>query len=179
MGGRLCAASCANVCRCGIDCRLSRIGFGRRGKQNRRIRQRNARLGHAERNGRFTGGSHNGNRLRIGKPHILGGNHLQPTHGGKQLPRLQKACQIKDRRIRVGAAYGFLQTGQQVVVRPDVEAPNPRQKVLRIRLAKHCVGCKISILQEPNRTAHIALAHRPDSPQKGVIGCFLRVVFAV
>ena len=99
-----------------VDGIVGAVGFGAGGHQNDRVRKRQTRL----RQTHHVGGIHrcldDGDDLRIGKPHILAGAHHQAAAGRGQVSRFQQACQIVQRRVRVGAAHGLLVGRHDVVV---------------------------------------------------------------
>ena len=62
----------------------------------------------------------------IGKANVLCRNDHQSAAGGLHLSRFQKAGKIMDSRIRVGAANGFLESGEKVI------------KVISCPICPHC-----------------------------------------
>ena len=95
---------------------MSGIGLGAGGHQHGGISQRNPGLRHPQLQGHVHAGVDDGDDLRIGKAHILGGNDHETAAGRLHLPRFQKSGQIVAGRVRVRAADGFLQGRQQVIV---------------------------------------------------------------
>ena len=100
----------------GVDGIMGAVGFGAGGHQNDCIRKRQTRL----RQTHHVGGIHrrldDGDDLRVGKAHILAGAHHKPTAGRGQIPGFQQPGQIVERRIRIGAAHGFLVSRHDIIV---------------------------------------------------------------
>ena len=101
MFGDLNALSCLHVRHCGKDRRFGGIGFGRGCQKKCRVCEWDLRLGHSQFARRFTAGAHHGGGKRIGKPHVLGGDHLQAAASGEQLSHGKEFGKIKDCRIGI------------------------------------------------------------------------------
>ena len=91
------------------------VGFRRGGEKNGRMGQRQLGLGQPQLHGSIHAGFHNGDRLRIGHAHILAGGAEEPAAGSHQIPGLQEASQVVERRVRVAAPQGLHQGGGQVI----------------------------------------------------------------
>ena len=91
------------------------MGLGGRGQQDSRLGQGQLGLRQPQLHGSIHTCLHNGDRLGVRHPHILAGGAQQPPAGGDEVPRLQKAGQVVERRIRVAAPEGLHQGGGGVV----------------------------------------------------------------
>ncbi len=116
IGGDVPIVSLADVAEGGVNAHNGGVGFGRRGHQDDCFRQWDTGLRQPQHIGRVNAGFHNGHRLRIGQPHILGRNDHEPPAGRHQIPRLQQPCQIVQPCVWVTASDGLLQSGQDVIV---------------------------------------------------------------
>ena len=95
---------------------MGAVGFGAGRHQHNCIRQGEPRFGQAHRVGDIHRRLDDGDDLRVGKAHILAGAHHKPTAGRGQIPGFQQPGQIVERRIRIGAAHGFLVSRHDIIV---------------------------------------------------------------
>ena len=99
-----------------VDRVVGGIGFGGGGDQDHRVGQRDPCLWQAHLHRDVTGRPDDRDDLRIGKPHVLAGADHQPPAGRDQVPRLQKAGQVVDGGVGVGAPHRLLVGGDDVVM---------------------------------------------------------------
>ena len=116
MPGEIPGFALANVCQRCVQGDVPGIGLGTGGHEYGSISQRDPGFRHSQLQSHIHAGVDDGDNLRVGKAHILGGNDHEPPAGGGHLPRFQQPGQIVAGRIRVGAPDGFLQGGQQIIV---------------------------------------------------------------
>ena len=99
----------------GVDGHTGRIGLRRGGEQDDCVGQRQARLGQAELQCRVDTRLDDGDGLWIGKADVLAGRAKDAAAGAGQVAGLQKAGEIVQRGVRVGAAERLHQ-GREVVI---------------------------------------------------------------
>ena len=105
-----------NICHSGIDGHIGSVGLGGCGQQHSGLRQRDARLRQTELHGGIHTGLYDGDGLWIGQADVLRCNDQQTAARRKQIPGLQQATQVMHRSIGIGAADGFLQGGEKIIV---------------------------------------------------------------
>ena len=99
----------------GHDTGADAVGLGGRGKQDGGLCQGELCLRQAKLHGGIHAGLYNGDGLGIGEAHILTGGAQQPAAGGDEIPGLQKAGQIVQRRVRVAAPDGLVESGGGII----------------------------------------------------------------
>ena len=114
--GEIPGLSLAHVVQRRINGKIGRIGLWTGGHQHGGIRQRKPRFRHSQLQRHVHAGVDDGQDLRIGQPHVLRRDAHQAAAGRGHLPGFQKPCQIMTGGVRVGAADGLVEGGQQVII---------------------------------------------------------------
>ena len=153
----------------GVNGGLCRVGLGSSGKQERCVCKRNLRLWHAEFLCRFAAGAYDRCRQGVGKTDVLGCDDLQPAADCKKLARKERLGKVEHRGIGVGAANGFLQAGEQIVVRIVIKIANGCVKAVYVLTQNLIVGGVVSVLKKHHRVADVTARRVPD-----IIANFIR-----
>ena len=86
----------------------ARVGFRARRDEYNGVGERNLRLGQSDLKRDVTGGFDYGDNLRVGETDIFAGADEETAYRGDQVACLEQAGEVVERRVRVGAAHGFL-----------------------------------------------------------------------
>ena len=111
------AELCERVLFRGLIGHIQRVGLGREGHVDHRVRQVHRALGHADEVARLIGRDRDLKRAGVRHAHILAGKAGDaPRDIERVLARLEHAREPVDRSVRIRVAHGFVQGGDQVVV---------------------------------------------------------------
>ena len=155
------------------------VGLRRGGKQNHGVCKRQPRFRHSEILCGLTARAGDCGGKRVGESDILGGDDLQAAAGGEQFACGQEFGKVKDCRVGIRAADGFLQAGEQVVVDVVGKSRSLRVEGFDVGFGQLILGGVVGVLKEDDGMADVALRKLSDFCQKCVVCGFMLSRFVV
>ena len=87
---------------------------------------------------------------------------MQSAADREELARKERFCKIEDCRIGIGAANGFLQAREQIVVRVVAKIANRCVKAIYVLAQNFLICGMISVFKQNDGVAHVTASRVTD-----------------